>query len=208
MFYRNLKQSALLGALGLAMLLPAPSRADDGQRPAFGYHSERQITGRIRHELARLRNYGVFDHLEFRVNGSTVTLMGQASRPMLKSDAEAAIRRIEGVTTVRNKIEVLPLSGNDDRLRALVYHRVYRTPALQKYTSNGGGPILNSPISRWMGITKDPPTGYHAIHIIVRNGQVVLEGAVSANMDRTLANIQANSVPGVFSVTNNLRIDG
>jgi hypothetical protein len=86
--------------------------------------------------------YGVFDNLEFTVDGGVVTLSGQASRPVLKSDAEGVIKKIEGVTTVRNEIEVLPLSPNDDHIRAAVYTRLYRTPALQKYTSNRTEPIL------------------------------------------------------------------
>lgn len=152
--------------------------------------------------------YGVFDNLEFRVKGCTVTLLGQASRPALKSDAENVVKRIEEVTKVRNKIEVLPLSPNDDRIRAMLYARLYRNPVLQKYTSNRTGPLFNSRLAWWTGITNNPPIGYHAIHIIVKNGHVTLEGAVTGYGDRDIANIQANTVPGVFSVTNNLRVDG
>jgi len=165
------------------------------------------INKEVRHELVMLPNYGVFDNLEFRVDGSVVTLLGQASRPILKSDAERIIKRIEGVTIVRNQIEVLPLSPNDDRIRAAVYRRLYRTPALQKYTSNRTEPILQSRIARRMGITNDPPIGYHAIHIIVKNGHVTLEGAVAAQGDKSIANTQTNTVSGIFSVTNHLRVD-
>lgn len=167
-----------------------------------------RINQDVQHELTMLPYYGVFDNIEFQVDGGVVTLTGQASRPTLKSDAEKAAKRIEGVTSVRNKIEVLPLSANDDRIRAAVYARVYRTPALQKYTSNRSGPILHSRLSRSLGITNNPPFGYHAIHIIVKNGHVTLEGAVAKQGDKNIANIQANTVSGVFSVTNNLRVDG
>ena len=166
-----------------------------------------RINNDIRHQLTMLPQYGVFDHLEFKVDGGTVTLLGQASRPTLKADAERVIKRIEGVETIVNKVEVLPLSPNDDRIRAAVYLRLYRTPVLQKYTSNRSGPILNRGIAAHSGITNDPPIGYHAIHIIVKNGNVTLEGAVLGQGDRSIANIQTNTVPGVFSVTNNLRVD-
>jgi hyperosmotically inducible periplasmic protein len=210
--YRYVKQAALLSVIGLGTILPGTLQAKDNcgdkHSPAqFVQKSEMRIAGQVRHELATLPYYGVFDNLEFRVNGCVVTLLGQASRPALKKDAEAAIKRIEGITRVRNKIEVLPLSSNDDRVRAVVYARLYRTSALQKYMSNRTGPMFQSRLSRWMGITNDPPIGYHAIHIIVKNGHVTLEGAVSGQGDWNLANIQANTVSGVFSVTNNLRFD-
>jgi hypothetical protein len=166
------------------------------------------INKQVRQELAKLPTYGVFDNLEFSVNGTVVTLTGQASRPILKSDAAGVIKRIEGVTTVRNQIEVLPLSPNDDRIRAAVYTKLYRTPTLQKYTSNRTEPILRH--GRWRSIgsiVNDPPFGYHAIHIIVKNGHVTLEGAVGRESDKNIANIQTNSIPGVFSVTNRLRVD-
>jgi hyperosmotically inducible protein len=169
--------------------------------------AQANINKEVRHELAAMPNYGVFDNLEFRVEGGVVTLLGQASRLTLKSDAERIIKRIEGVSTVNNKIEVLPLSSNDDRIRAAVYTRLYRTPTLQKYTSNRTEPILRSQGSRRISITNDPPFGYHAIHIIVKNGHVTLEGAVGAASDKNIANIQTNGVSGVFSVTNNLRVD-
>ena len=210
--YRYLKQAALLSVIGLGMVIPgsiqAKDKCGDKHHPArFVHNSEARMAGQVRHELAMLPYYGVFDNLQFRVNGCEVTLLGQASRPILKSDAESAVKRIEGVTHVRNKIEVLALSANDDRIRGAVYARLYRTPALQKYTSNRTGPMFQSRLSRWMGITNDPPIGYHAIHIIVKNGHVTLEGAVAGQGDWGIANIQANTAPGVFSVTNNLRVD-
>lgn len=212
--YRYLQRAALLSVFGIGTILPGSlhakdkSKCGDKQSSAhFVHNSETRIAGQVHHELAMLPYYGVFDNLEFRVSGCAVTLLGQASRPTLKSDAERAVKRIEGVTKVHNKIEVLPLSANDDRIRAAVYLRLYRTPALQKYTSNRTGPIYQSRLSRWMGITNDPPIGYHAIHIIVKNGHVTLEGAVAGQGDWNIANIQANTVPGVFSVTNNLRVD-
>ncbi len=210
--YRHLRSAVLLSLLGLGTTLPGALQAKDrhacGDKHSsakFVHNSETRIAEQVRHELAMLPYYGVFDNLEFRVKGCSVTLLGQASRPTLKSDAERVIKRIEGVTNVRNKIEVLPLSGNDDRIRAAVYARIYRTPALQKYTSNRMG--LQSHFSRWTGVTNQPPIGYHAIHIIVKNGHLTLEGAVAGQADRNIANVQAHTVAGVFSVTNNLQVD-
>ena len=137
------------------------------------------------------------------LKAKTVILEGQASRPTLKSSAENVTKKVEGVEHVDNQIEVLPNSPNDDRIRAAVYYRIYGQPQLQKYTSNRGPQFL-SLTRRTMGITYDPPIGYHAIHIIVKNGNVTLIGAVDNSSDAAIAGIQANSTPGVFSVDNNL----
>ena len=128
--------------------------------------------------------YSVFDNLAFQVDLDKVTLIGQVTRPVLKSDAEAAVKRIEGVATVVNKIEVLPLSPMDDQLRRAEFRAIYREPGLQRY-----------------GLGAVP-----SIHIIVKNGHVTLEGVVDSEMDRNVANIRANQVPNVFSVKNNLAV--
>src|SRR5205809_2704567 len=138
----------------------------------------------VRHELVMLPYYNVFDNLSYRVDGSTVTLMGQVTRPTLKSDAERVVKGIEGVEKVVNNIEVLPVSPNDDRIRMAVYRAIYGHTALQRY-----------------GLQAVP-----SIHIIVKNGNVTLEGVAANESDKNIANIQANGVSGVFSVTNNLRV--
>lgn len=139
----------------------------------------------VRHELVMLPYYNVFDNLAFRVDGSTVTLYGQVVRPTLKSDAENVVKQIEGIDKVVNNIEVLPLSSTDDQIRLAVYRSLYSQAPLQRYA---------------MGAV--PP-----IHIIVKNGNVTLEGVVANEGDRNIANVAANSVPGVFGVKNNLRIE-
>ena len=144
-----------------------------------------RIEQQTRHELVTLPFYSVFYHFEFRVDGSTVTLKAQVSRPILKSDAENVVKKIEGVETVSNQIQVLPPSFYDDNLRLALYRSIYGHSALQT--------LVVRPV---------PP-----IHIIVDNGNVVLEGAVANEMQKTIAGMQANSVSGVFSVTNNLRLD-
>lgn len=144
-----------------------------------------RITREVRHELVMLPYYGVFDNLAYRVSGDTVTLYGQVTRPTLKSDAERVVKGIEGIGTVRNEIEVLPLSPNDDRIRLAVYRAIYGEPALQRY-----------------GLQAVPP-----IHIIVKNGNVTLMGVVGNEGDKNIAGIRAKGVPGVFNVSNEVQVE-
>lgn len=139
---------------------------------------------KVRKDLVTLPYYGVFDNLEYQVEGGTVTLYGQVLKPITRQDAERRVARIEGVDRVVNNIEVLPLSGLDDSIRVRAYRSIFRSGGLYRYAM-GANP---------------------SIHIVVKNGHVTLEGVVSNQMDSRLANIAAGSVPGVFSVTNNLRI--
>jgi hyperosmotically inducible protein len=147
--------------------------------------SEQQIAKKVRRELVTLPWYGVFDNLAYKVEGDTVTLYGQVVRPSTRSDAERRVRKIGGVTRVINNIEVLPLSSFDDAIRVRAYRTIFRMGGLYRYAM-GANP---------------------SIHIIVRNGHLTLEGVVANRGDMNLANIAANSVPGVFSVTNNLRAE-
>jgi len=153
-----------------------------GQHGQHAISSER-ITREVRHELVMLPYYGVFDNLAYRVDGSTVTLFGQVTRPTLKSDAEGAVKHIEGVERIINQIQVLPLSSFDDQTRIAVYRAIYGHPGLDRYALQA----------------------VPSIHIIVSNGNVTLEGVVDSQADRDQANIRASAVPGVFKVTNNLR---
>ncbi len=145
----------------------------------------KRLEQEVRHELVMLPYYSVFDNLAFRIVGDRVELMGQVVRPTLKSDAEAVVKKIEGVERVDNKIEVLPLSPNDERIRRAVFRAIYSDTVLNRY-----------------GLQAVPP-----IHIIVKNGHVTLEGVVANEMDKNVANLRANGVSGVFSVTNNLRVE-
>jgi osmotically-inducible protein OsmY len=158
----------------------------------------------IQKGILTLPNYGVFDWVTFSFNGYNVILKGQASRPTLKDSAERVVKDVEGVAAVENRIEVLPLSPNDDRIRAAVYARIYGSPQLSRYNPNRGTPIYLSPARIANGITNDPPIGYHPIHIIVKNGNVTLEGVVLNEGDRSIANLLANQTPGVFTVENEL----
>jgi hyperosmotically inducible periplasmic protein len=164
------------------------------------------ITSGVHTQLMRLTEYGVFDYLWFGISDKTIVLRGFASRPTLKSAAEAAAKRVQGVEEVKNEIEVLPLSSNDDRIRASVYGRIYRNPALSKYTSNRMPDRSRSWTSAAMGITNDPPFGYHAIRIIVKNGEVTLHGVVDSSFDFTVAEVQAKGAPLTFAVFNELLV--
>jgi hyperosmotically inducible periplasmic protein len=165
-----------------------------------------RIVNEVQKKLAGLTNYSVFDDLHFSVKGKTIVLGGYASRPMLKTDAANALKGIPGITSVENEIEVLPNSPMDDRIRAAVYNAIYTAPSLSKYNANAGR-LGRGGVARMAGgITNDPPIGFHAIHIIVKNGNVILKGAVLNAMDSNIAQIRANSVPGVFSVSDELGI--
>ena len=168
-------------SVGAVVTLLASSALAD-HKNAKGYE---RFVREIRHELVMLPYYGVFDNLAYRVDGYTVTLMGQVTRPTLKSDAERVVRDIEGVEKVINNIEVLPLSPNDDRIRLAVYRSIYGHTALNRYALNAVPPI----------------------HIIVKNGNVTLEGVVTNEGDKNIANIQASGTSGVFKVTNNLMVE-
>jgi hyperosmotically inducible protein len=143
------------------------------------------LAQKVRHQLVMLPYYSVFDNLEYKVEGYTVELSGQVAWPTLRSDAENAVKRIEGVVKVVNRIEVLPLSFNDDRIRRAEYRAIYGNPQLDRYALQA----------------------VPSIHIIVRNGNVTLVGVVANAMDKNIAGLKANGVTGVFSVANELRVE-
>jgi len=184
-----MRATLMMAAACLVTLTPI-THAQDSRREQVRETRENRMDQRIakevRHELVMLPYYGVFDNLAFRVEGDQVHLLGQVTRPTLKTDAEKVVRGIEGVRNVVNEIEVLPLSPNDDRVRRAAYRAIYGTTGLDRY-----------------GLQAVPP-----IHIIVKNGNVSLEGVVANEMDRNLAGIKAKGVRGAFAVTNNLRVEG
>jgi len=168
-----------------------------------------RIVQEVRHQLLSLTNYGVFDSLSFGIKGRSIVLRGFASRPILKSEAENAVKKIPGVASIDNQIKVLPNSPMDDQIRAGVYRRIYSNAALRKYTGSPVGFGMGPSVARAAGgITMDPPLGYHAIHIIVDSGHVTLTGVVNSEADSNIAAMQANSTPGTFSVDNDLMIAG
>jgi osmotically-inducible protein OsmY len=157
--------------------------SQDAQHVASPKEEER-ITREVRHELLMLPRFGVFDNIAYKVDGYTVTLLGQVWQPITKSDAEGAVKHIEGVEKVDNQIEVLPTSPMDDGLRRRLFRAIYGYPALQRYA---------------LGVQKP-------IRIIVKNGRVTLEGVVDSEGDKNIAGLRANGVSGTFQVTNNLQV--
>ena len=202
-------QKILAASLFSVLLAATPAvSAQQAQSQKTSGYSEQdvlRIAKEVRKAILTLPQYSVFDYIHFAIKGRTVILEGEASRPTLKSGAENVVKKIKGVEKVQNDIEVLPNSPNDDRIRAAVYRRIYSQPSLQKYTSNRG-PRFLSLTRRTMGITYDPPIGYHAIHIIVKNGNVTLVGVVDNDTDFAIAGMQANQTSGVFSVDNDLQV--
>jgi len=184
-FVPNRGVFALAAFLVVVPLEAQKAKEKGGVAVSSGAHAQDRIVREVRHELVMLPYYGVFDNLTYRVDGGSVTLMGQVTRPTLKSDAGNAVKGIEGVTRVDNQIQVLPLSSMDDGLRVAEYRAIYGHPGLDRYALQAVPPI----------------------HIIVDNGKVTLEGVVATQSDKDTAGIRANTVSGVFSVVNNLRVE-
>jgi hyperosmotically inducible periplasmic protein len=152
----------------------------------FSAKAQERITKEVRHQILMLPDFGTFDNLAFKLNGYDVILYGQVVEATLKSDAEKVVKKIEGVEHVDNRIEVLPTSSNDDRLRRDLFDAIYRYAPLQHY-----------------GVGSNRP-----IRIVVNHGNVTLEGVVDRESDKNMAGLRANGVPGVFSVKNNLVVPG
>jgi hyperosmotically inducible protein len=180
----------LAGILATGLIVTGVSFAgqkDHNDAFTRGQSNESRIAQEVRHQLVMLPYYSIYDDLAFRVDGGTVTLLGAVTRPTLKSDAENVSKRVEGVTQVNNQIEVLPLSPMDWQIRHAMARTIYGDPSIgDRY----GDQAL-------------PP-----IHIIVKNGNVTLEGVVANQFDKNLINVRANAVPNVFKVQNNLIVSG
>ncbi len=169
----------VIGLISFLITVPTGTWA---QRPVSA-RAQRRLQREVRHKLIMLPFYGVFDILEFKVEGYNVTLTGQVTRTTLRTGAEGVVKNIEGVEEIINQIEVLPLSSNDDRIRLAVYNAVYSQAALQRYALQA------------------------SIHIIVKGGNVTFVGVVANEGDKNIAYIRAKGVSGLFSVTNNLRVE-
>ena len=181
--------AVLTATLASAFLNPGlvfAQQKDHNDAFVHGPANQSRIAQEVRHQLVMLPYYSIFDDLAFRVDGSTITLLGAVTNPVLKSDAENVTKRVEGVTQVNNQIEVLPLSPMDSQIRRAEARAIYG----------------DSMIGDRYGYQALP-----SIHIIVKNGHVVLEGVVANQGDKNLINIRANGVPNVFSVQNNLVVE-
>jgi hyperosmotically inducible periplasmic protein len=182
--YRELALPVVLGVAAFAIPYSSAFSLQDTAHQRNEGKMQQNLMREVRHQLLLLPYYSVFDNLMFKVDGDKVTLLGQVVRPTLKSDAESAVKGLEGVSAVDNQIEVLPVSPMDDQLRRAVYRAIYGDTVLSRYG--------------WSALP--------SIHIIVNNGHVTLEGVVDSESDKNLANLRANAVPNVFSVVNNLTV--
>lgn len=165
--------------LALTLIFGSLAMGQQAQNP-----DQVRIQREVRHELWMLPYLTVFDNLQYRVNGNTVTLIGQVTNPVVKTDAEKVVKGIEGVQKIDNQIEVLPPAPMDQQLRLRLFRAIYGYPSLQKYD---------------MGVQKP-------IRIIVKEGHVTLDGVVDTQADKDTAGIRANGVPGIFSVANDLKV--
>jgi hyperosmotically inducible protein len=175
----------LLPAVALTVLLLGLAEVSMATARSASNQQFKGLADKVRHELVMLPFYGVFDNLSFSIEGAdTVVLTGQVTRPILKSESESAVRRVEGVAKVVNNIEVLPLSPMDDSIRLATYRAIFSRPGFEKYAIQAVSPI----------------------RIIVKHGNITLDGVVASQLDKTLAEMAARSVPLTFGVTNNLTV--
>jgi hyperosmotically inducible protein len=202
-----------LSRVGVSVLSLAMTLAVTGDRLAAQTQTKSTIE-EIRHELLQLPYYSVFDFLAFSYDRGSVTLMGYAYHPTLKSDAERAVKRAPRVDTVVNKIEELSLSPNDDDLRWKTYYAIYRDPFLSRYAPGGaflwGHRHAFGPAFRPLGagpFSGMEPAGDFPIHIIVKGGRITLLGVVDNESDKTVAGLRAREVPGSFGVENQLMVE-
>lgn len=163
---------------------PGGSPAESAQAGTGPQRMQDRISREVYHELVMLPQLTIFDNLQYKVDGGKVTLMGQVEEAILKDSAEKVVKKIEGVESVNNQIEILPPSPNDDRIRRQVARAIFNDDRLFRYSMGSVPPI----------------------HIIVKNGHVTLEGVVNSQADKDAANLRASSVPGVFSVENHLQV--
>ena len=161
----------------------------------------------VRRMLERLPYYGVFDYIVLRVDRGTVYLAGYSFEGRLKADAEMAAKRASGVDEVANKIEVLPVSQNDDRIRWATFYRIYTDDFLSRYAPGGVHEVLQE-VRDERHFPGMQPVGIYPIHIIVKNGRTMLLGIVDSAADRQIAEVRAREVTGVFNVENGLMVAG
>jgi hyperosmotically inducible periplasmic protein len=187
MFKKILKRfsGAAVFILVVSMVQVGMASISKGTATSARNMNPKEMQDRVQRTLLMLPTYGVFDELSFAVQGDKVILTGEVRKPILKSEAEAAVRKISGVASVINNVQILPLSQTDDALRVATYRAVYSQPGFERYDIQAFKPIK----------------------IIVKNSHITLDGVVGAEIDKILAEKAARNVPFAFSVTNNLTID-
>ena len=194
---RRLTRGLLIGASLTGVVLMTAGMGAETVPP-------QETTRSLRRALERLPYYGVFDHLTFSVERGVVTLNGYAYNGSLRYAAEMAAKRTSGVDEVANRLEVLPSSQEDDRIRWATFYRIYTDAFLSRYAS-GGDIAARREIyeaRRWGGLYQ--PLGLYSIHIVVRHGQTTLYGVVDSDADRQIAEVRAREVFGAFGVDNEI----
>jgi hyperosmotically inducible protein len=186
---------ALVGVVGSATSARAQSSASD------------ETVRSVQRMLERLPYYGVFDYIVFRVDRGTVYLAGYSFEGRLKADAEMATKRASGVDEVVNKIEILPTSQNDDRIRWATFYRIYTDDFLSRYAPGGLPGVLRELRDQQL-FPGMQPIGVYPIHIIVKGGRTTLVGVVDSPVDRQVAEVRAREVSGVFAIENRLTVAG
>ena len=190
-----------IGLVGLALLATIAAASSVAAQTVTPEETARSVT----RMLARLPYYGVFDFIVFRIDRGTVYLAGYSFEGNLKADAERAAKMASGVDEVANRIEVLPTSQNDDRIRWATFYRIYTDDFLSRYAPGGAHQVLRE-LTDERHFPGMQPVGIYPIHIIVKNGRMMLLGIVDNSADRQLAEVRAREVPGVFEVENSLSI--
>lgn len=167
-----------------ALLVGAAVASTKG--PSAEPRPDQDLAKQVRHEILMYSRYTIWDDISFRVANGSVELTGEVSQPYKKSDLGKIVQGIPGVASVTNDLKVLPLSPNDNRLRAQVARAIYGDATFARY--------------RTMAL---PP-----IHIIVDNGHVTLTGVVNSNMEKEIAGMRASGAGLSFGpVTNRLEVE-
>jgi len=196
---RELRLKQVFAAVLMGIVALALSTADAQSTAA------RLATERVRNALERLPSYGVFDSLAFELDQNSVTLSGYAYTGSLKSDASKAVTELGNIDEVGNRIETLPASQDDDRIRWATFYRIYTDPFLSRYAPGGAVGARDEVIRnrRFPGLQ---PLGSYPIHIVVKGGRTMLVGVVDNDSDRMLAGVRARDIFGVFEVKNELEV--
>ncbi|HZR26688.1 MAG TPA: BON domain-containing protein [Vicinamibacterales bacterium] len=187
----------------------------NGGAPRAQTAQPQSVVDEVREELLQLPTYCVFDFLAFAYQDGTVTLMGYASTPTLPIDAERAVGRASGVRSIVDKIDVLPITQEDNDVRWSTYYAIYRDSFLSRYAPGAGtlwghthtfptGHLMPLGPIRFLGTE---PAGDYPIHIIVRNGRIMLLGVVDCEADKDRAGLLARGVSGAAGVDNELTVD-
>ena len=191
--------TGFIGGLALIGVLLAPTT------PGAQSMGAQETTRSVRRALERLPYYGVFDFMAFGVDRGTVTLTGYAYHGSLKSAAERVTKRASGVDEVANRLEVLPPSRFDDRIRWATFYKIYTDSSLSRYAPGGATGALREAFDA-RKVPGLQPLGAYPIHIIVKNGRTTLVGVVDNSADKQIAEVRAREVNGVFKVDNELTV--